>query len=289
MQKVLAHLLIVLLPALCYSQPNEQDELVFESAVEWLNRKLNYIYHDGTAQKWWVNSFFVNDQKEVTFKNVYTSNPRSVTIHEKVYHARIFKMSDINPYQISIRDIPKNQGRIVKGKLLELKTVDLEKNIRHTINERTGTPVSFVQISFPTIMIDSISDYAEIVKNKFQEAIIAATKVYATNNFIQNKQRMIKIMTGSFMSEDGMEMESSKRFDNVLSISITDSENYLVFNPSDNLFYLTNISNNGVSFETFSMVENEKILLQNTKNPDDIISIETENSFMFRGKLFYKK
>ncbi len=287
--RVPACFLIFLIPFLGFSQPKAEDEVVFKSAVDWLNRKLNYIYHDGAAEKWWVNKFYVNENKYVTIKNTLTANPRSVSIKEKTFHSRTFQIQDINPYQITITDIGRNQGRIVKGKLLELKTVDLKKSIHHTINDRTGTDVSFVQISFPTFMTDSIADYAESVQAKLKEAIIAATRVYASGSLEENKKKIFEIMEGSFTNEAGDEMQTTRKFENVISLSNNDSENYFVYTPSDQLFYLTSISNEGVVSKKYQLVSGDKIVLQNVEDGEDIISMETVNSFTFSGKLYYKK
>ncbi len=281
--------LTLLLPILSFAQPNAEDEVIFKSAVDWLNRKLNYIYHDGAADKWWVNKFYVNENKYVTIKNTLTANPRSVSIRDKTFHARTFQIEDINPYQISITNIERNQGRIVKGKLMELKTVNLKKSIHHRINDRTGTDVSFVQISFPTFMTDSIADYAETVQAKLKEAIIAATKVYASSSFLENKAKIFEVMEGSFTNAEGDDLQTARKFDNVLSISKNDSENYFVYTPADQLFYLTSISNNGVAIKKYRLNTDNRIILENLENEEDIISLETTNSFNFNGKLYYKK
>ncbi|MEP5612255.1 MAG: hypothetical protein ABJP45_08395 [Cyclobacteriaceae bacterium] len=289
MQKVLVYLLIILSPVLSFSQPNEQDELVFRSAVDWLNRKLEYIYHDEVSQKWWLNRFFVNEEKEVTIKNTHTANPRSVSIKEKIFHTRNFKIEDVNPYQISMRKIERNQGRIVKGTLIELKTVENRKNIHHKINDRRGTDVSFVQISLPSFMTDSIPDFAESVRTKLKEAIIAATKVYASSSLIENKNKIFAILEGSYTNDLGDEMQGTKRFDNVVSLGGGTSENYFVYTPSDNLFYITSLSSQGVTFKKYRLIQNEKIVLQNIEIEDDLITFETINSFTFNGQLYYRK
>ena len=82
-----------MLPILCYAQSTEDDELTFQSAIDWLDRKLNYIYFDEVAQKWWLNNFYVNEKKEVTIKNIYTDKPRTANIKEKTYLIRKFKNS----------------------------------------------------------------------------------------------------------------------------------------------------------------------------------------------------
>jgi len=289
MQKALIYPLIVLSPVLSFSQPNEQDELIFQSAVDWLNRKLEYIYYDEVSQKWWLNRFYVNKEKEVTIKNTHTSHPRSVSIKEKTFHTRGFKIQNINPYQISLRKIERNQGRIVKGTLLELKTVDNRKDIHQKINERTGTDVSFVQISLPSFMTDSIPNFAESVQAKLKEAIIAVTKVYASGSLEENKNKIFEIMVGSYENDNGEEMQGTKKFDNVISLGGGTSENYFVFTPADKFFYLTSLSSEGVTFKKYQLIQDEKIVLQNIESTEDLITFETLNSFTFNNQLYYRK
>ncbi len=279
----------MLLPTILAAQSASDDESTVQEAVEWLNTKLNYTYHDGHAQKWWINKFYVNEQKEVTIKNTLTGNPRSASIREKTFHTRTFKLQDINPYQIKISEIEKDQGRIVKGKLIDMRTFGRKRNIHHKINDRAGTDVSFVQISLPTFLIDSIADYAESVQAKLQEAIIASTRVYASENIQENKVKIFETMSGSFMNDEGDEIQTTPKFENVISLSSNDSENYFVYSPADNLFYLTSISNEGVMSKKYQLATGDRIILQNVENAEDVIGLETANSFTFSGKLFYRK
>ena len=289
MHKLLITLAILLSPLLSKTQPNEEDELVFKTAVEWLNRKLEYIYYDETSQKWWLNKFYVNENKYVTIKNTFTKNPRSASIREKTFHTRTFQIENINPNRISTRKIEKNQGRIVKGTLLELKTVNNRKDIHHRINDRKGTDVSFLQISLPSFLTDSIPDYAETIQAKLQEAIIAATKVYSASTLEENKSKIFKILTGTFTSNDGDEMQGIKKFENVISLGSADTENYFVFTPSENLFSLTSLSNDGILVKKYQLLDNEKLVLQNIEESEDLISFETTNSFVFDNRLFFRK
>lgn len=289
MRKVLLHI-VLLLPLLSFSQSAEDDEITFHSAVDWLDQKLNYIYYDNVAQKWWLNKFYVNEEKEVTVKNIFTSKPRSANIKEKVYLIRKFKITDINPYQMTITKIATNQGRIVKGKMLELRTFSNKKSVHKTVNARRGSDVSFLQISFPTFMTDSIADYAELVRVKLKEAIIASTKVYASPEVAGNKSKIFQIFDGNFQSEEGLKLSASAKFENVVNVRLQEgTENYFGFNPSSNLFYLTSVSNEGVVTKQYELVPGSILMLQNPMQKTDVIAFETLNTIRLNGTIFYRE
>lgn len=281
---------ILIIPLFGFSQSDEDDELTFQSAIEWLDRKLNYIYFDEVSQKWWLNKFYVNEKKEVTVKNIFTNKPRSANIKEKVYLIRKFDIKTINPYNIEIREVYSNQGRIVKGKVLELTTFAHQRSVHNTVDGRRGSDVSFVQISFPSFMTDSIADYAELVQSKFKEAIIASTKVYAVDNVEENKNKILNIMQGKFSSDNDEAITATKKYSNVISIDLgTESQNYFGFSPSDSLFYFSTISDQGSATKNYQLVQTEKLILRNVKDSSDFIEFTTLNSFRLEGKVYYRE
>ncbi|MEQ9405786.1 MAG: hypothetical protein RIM99_19500 [Cyclobacteriaceae bacterium] len=289
MRKLLLYITL-LIPLTGFSQSVEDDELTFRSATDWLDRKLNYIYYDEESQKWWLNKFYVNEQKEVTIKNIFTNKPRSANIKEKVYLIRKFDIRTINPYKIEIRKIDTNQGRIVKGKLLELHTFSGERSVHKTVNGRRGSDVSFIQISFPTFLTDSIADYAELVEGKFKEAIIAATKVYADADVQTNRKTIFDLLNGNFVSQSGNKMKASRRFDNVISLEkSSESANYFGYDPARKLFYLTTISDSGTTTSYYELLSGEKLLLQNTLKARDVIEFETLNTFRMGDTIYYRE
>lgn len=286
----LAFTLLILLPLASFSQSAEDDEITFHAAIDWLDRKLNYIYFDQLAQKWWLNKFYVNNDKEVTIKNIHTSKPRSANIKEKVYLIRTFNVQDINPYNMKISEIASDQGRIVKGKMLELRTFSNEKAVHKTVNGRRGSDVSFVQIAFPTFMTDSISDYAELVESKLKEAIIASTKVYASANLADNKSKIFGILAGNFISKEGARLMAELKFENVINLQMAEGvDSYFGFNPSKELFYLTRISNDGVLTTEYRLTPGNKLLLQNPARKGDFIEFETINTIRLGGMVFYRE
>ena len=288
MKKVM--IIFLFLPYWGFSQSAEDDDLTFQSAVDWLDRKLNYYYFEDGSQKWWLNKFYVNEKREVTIKNIHTAKPRSANIKEKVYHIRKFNIEDINAYNIKISEIKQNQGRIVKGKLLELHTFGNKRVVHNTTDGRRGSDVSFIQLSFPTFMTDSIADYAELVQSKFKEAIIAATKVYASESIEENKKAIFNILKGSFVSKDGERIKIESVFENVISLNETPTEKvFFGFNDSSETFYITKISSEGSETKNYELQSGETILLQNKVDKGDVIVFETIHSFRLSGTNFYRE
>ncbi len=282
--------LLTLIPALSFAQSAEDDEITFQAAIDWLDRKLNYIYFDDVAQKWWLNKFYINDKKEVTVKNIFTDKPRSANIKEKVYLIRTFQLEDINPYQMSIVDIETNQGRIAKGKLLELHTFEHKNSIRKTIDGRRASNTSFVQISFPTILTDSIPEYADIVRSKLAEAIIASTKIYKVPGLEENKEKIFEILDGRFQTDGGEKLEATKRFENVVKMNFGDeTEDFFGFDNSTNTFFVTTISLGSTRTNTYTLLPGNKLSLQNTEKKSDLIEFETVNSVRINGKVYYRE
>lgn len=280
----------LLVPTLALCQSTIDDQVTFRAALDWLDRKLNYYYYDETAQKWWLNRFYVNEQKEVTIKNIATDKPQSANIKEKVYLIRKFRIQDINPYSMEIRDITTSQGRIARGKLLEIRTFSNQKKIHKTVDGRRATTTSFVHISFPTFMTDSIANYANLVKGKLAEAIVASTKVYASGNVIEDKNTILKIMEGTFSAKDGATFTGVKRYKNTLRLSFDEqSEQFFGYDLKERLFYLIKINNEGTKTAYYELVGGEKLILRNTSTPDDMITFETLNTVRLMDTQYYRQ
>lgn len=286
MKKSLTYFVLVL-PFIGFCQPTEEDEKTFLAAVKWLEDKLTYNYQDPVSKKWWVNSFYINEEKEVTVKNIFTSSPNSVNLKEREFHQRTFNIKNINPNRITINDTKMSHGRIVKGKRLELHTFGNRKDIHHKINNRTGTDLPFFQFSFPESMADSIADQ---VKAKLAEAIIATTRIYASQNFEENKNKILQILTGTFKSTEGKVIQAVRKFEHVILLSISEtSENYFGFLPNENLFHVTSISDLGVESKRFQFASGNDLVLQNMDNPEELIEFETSYSFKMDGNLYFRE
>ncbi|MEO1255062.1 MAG: hypothetical protein AAFY41_09280 [Bacteroidota bacterium] len=271
-----------------YAQMSEDDKVTYQAAVDWLDTKLNYVYYDDVSGKWWNNTFYINDEKEVTVKHISSEKPNTANIRSKNYSIRTFKLTDINPYTIKITNEEDSKGRIVKGKTLEIRTFGNVKSIHKKINNRRGSSTSFLFFSFPEFLNDSLANYASIVKSKLYEAIIASTQVYSSS-LEENVKTVLKTLNGTFKGEDGSEWKTEQIFPNTLKISnTTNNRSFFGFDSIEGLFYYTNISEKGITTIRYQLVESEKINLKEIGGSSEIL-IETLNSFNKNGINYFRQ
>lgn len=288
MKRLLASILFLSLLTISFAQMSEDDEVTYQSAIDWLDSKLNYVYYDDVSGKWWNNTFYVNDKKEVTIKHISSDKPNTANINQKNYTIRTFSLADINPYDIIIREEEDSRGRIVKGKVLEIRTFGREKSIHKKINTRRGSSTSFLFFSFPEFLNDSIADYAQVVKSKLTEAIISSTKVYASS-YDENIKKFFNTLSGSFKNEKGETWESEQIFPNTLKITTDPSKReFFGYDSKKKLFYHTSISNEELNTIYYKPGEGYKLLVTEIDGSSSII-IETQNSFKINGVDYFRQ
>lgn len=179
---------------------NAKDSVSIESTISWLERKMTFNYYDPTNQHWWVNRFQSNEDGTYTIKNIAAKHPDKVL--EKKYHNRTFNLYDLNPHSVSVLDIPKDQGRFVKGKIVRVQCFGDEKKIAVKKDGITGSKVGFIHVSIPQILIDSSDVYAEKLKNKLAEAAFLDARLFNTNNLEENITSAFNAFRGRYISED---------------------------------------------------------------------------------------
>ena len=279
--------LLFLIPIISYGQTPEEDEVIFQSAVDWLDSKLNYIYYDEVGEKWWNNTFYINDKKEVTIKHIASSKPNTANIQNKTYTIRSFRIQDINPQSLKVSKIKETKGRLVKGDMLELRTFGFQDLIHKTINKRRGSSTSFLFLSFPEILNDSLANYAEIVKQKFEEAIMASTRIYPSGDDADRDQ-IFSILNGSFETAEGQQWKASEAKKNVLKIETGDDPiQYFGFDERKKQFYLLEIGDSGFDYIYFQL--NNESILSLSSDSTAIFQFSTLNSFKYKGQEFHRK
>ncbi|WP_424961933.1 hypothetical protein [Ekhidna sp.] len=269
------------------AQSPEQDEILFQSAMDWLDSKLNYVYYDDVGEKWWSNTFYINNDREVTIKHIASDKPNTANIRSKTYTIRTFRIQDINPKSLKITEVAKTKGRLVKGKMLELRTYGFQDLIHKTINNRRGSSTSFLFLSFPEVLNDSISNYAEIVKQKLEQAILASTKVYPKNAEGDIKT-IFTILEGDFKSDEGQPWNVQKVKPDVLKIDQgTGNIEYFGFDQDQQQFYLLDINSEGVKIQFYVMSNEGNLSLSSTE--ETVFTFHTLHSFSFKGKRFFRQ
>lgn len=287
MKRIFLSLLISIIGFDLSAQSLEENELRYSNAIDWLNSKLNYLYYDDVNEKWWNNTFYINENKLVTIKHISSSKPNTVDISDKTYVVRTFELADIDPKSLKISKIEQSNGRIVKGSMLELRTFGFQDLIRKTINRRKGSSTSYLFLSFPEVLNDSLDNYAYIVQEKFSEAILASTSMYASRDG-SDENRIIEVLTGTFQTPGLYQWEAKPIYPNVLEIQHGNNERmYLGYEEDSKKFYMLDIAPKGTSTQYLKLKNDEKLVLQS--DTTELLRIETAHSFIFKGEEYIRK
>ncbi|WP_420318036.1 hypothetical protein [Ekhidna sp.] len=282
----------LLISAFCsclgFAQTPQQDDVIYKSAIDWLNGKLNYVYFDSKGQQWWKNTFYANEDKQITIKHIVSEKPNTAHIENKTYTIRTFNIQDINPNSLKITDIKKTRGRIVEGQMLELRTFNFQDLIHKKINNRKASSTSFLFLSFPKDITDSIANYAEIVKVKFEEAIWATTQIYPSD-YEHDIDRIISVLTGSFQTKEGAIWKTELVRPHVLKLDRGNGNiEYFGYDNNDHRFYLITITAQGIVEQHFTLENDELLILSGEDNPA-VFEITNQNAFKFLNRLFFRQ
>lgn len=282
-------LLIFLIPLFAFPQSPEEDQVKLQSALEWLDSKLNYIYYDNVSEQWWNNTFYVNDSNEATIKHIASNKPNTANIKNKTYTIRRFKIEDIDPRSLKIAEIKESRGRMVKGEMLELRTFSFAESIKKSINNRKASSTSFLFLSFPETLVDSLSNYAEIVKSKFLEAILASTQIYASGDDDTDIQTIINTLSGTFKSDNGDVWDTNLVQTNVLRLDRNNGDiEYFGYDTNDQQFYLVSISEKGTKRINYELADETRLIL-NGQDGQESLLIETPHSFKIGEMEFFRQ
>lgn len=161
---------------------------------------MTFNYFDPTNQHWWVNRIQANGDGSYVIKNIAAKHPDKVL--EKVYHNRRLNLFDLNPNAMSIINLPSDQGRFVKGKIVRAECFTDEKPIQVIKDGRAGSKVGFIHIAVPEILLDSVSTYAEDLKNNLAKAAFLNARLYNANNIEDNISAAFRAFRGKYVSED---------------------------------------------------------------------------------------
>ena len=182
------------------AQTLEQDSTSLAITMDWLERKLNYNYYDATNEQWWVNVIQENENGAYTIKNISAKHPKHVT--EKVYYQRSFFMWDLNPKTVSVSEVPKDMGRFIKGKLVRLEGFKGENQISTTKDGIKGSNVSYLHISIPGFLEDSLQDYSQLMKERLSTALYLNARVFNSKDVKKNEATVFQTLRGNYINED---------------------------------------------------------------------------------------
>lgn len=182
------------------AQSVTEDSVTAESAFKWVERKLTFNYYDPTNQNWWVNRLHKNDDGSVTLINIAAEHPEKVL--EKMYHLRRFFLYDINPNATTVVEIPKDQGRFVKGRIVRLQGFGDENKIATKKDGIVGSNVSFIHISVPAFLEDSLQNYAFELKDRIQQLLTLDARLVKSGDEKKDRLAILNAWKGNYVNED---------------------------------------------------------------------------------------
>ncbi len=247
MRFLLSLLSLCLFSIAVFCQSKEEDRVVLEQTAEWLEQKLTYHYYNIDDEEWWNNRFdFDPLTLKVTIRNISSENLGA--IQDRTHMQRIFEFGDLNPYTINIEEAKTNSGRLVKGKTIRVGTYQQAKDISQIKNGTVPSSASFLYLSIPKAYDDSTSNYAETIVDKFEEAILLATKIYHTERFESDAAQLVSVLEDDrFLSPNNMSLSINKIFDDALELEQYDVNDqlirkaYLKINPDQKTVQWVNI------------------------------------------------
>lgn len=182
------------------AQTAEQDSVSYDALFKWVERKLTYDYFDPTNQHWWVNRFQPNLNGSIVIKNIAAEHPKRVL--EKVYHLRQFFLYDLNPNTISVIEAPVDQGRFVKGRIVRMEGFGDEKKIATKKDGVVGSDVSFIHISVPAFLEDSLQNYAFELQAKLKQLTYLSARLINANDVKKNSESIFSALRGNYVNQD---------------------------------------------------------------------------------------
>jgi len=182
------------------AQTAEQDSVSYDALFKWVERKLTYDYFDPTNQHWWVNRFQPNLNGSIVIKNIAAEHPKRVL--EKVYHLRQFFLYDLNPNTISVIDAPVDQGRFVKGRIVRMEGFGDEKKIATKKDGVVGSDVSFIHISVPAFLEDSLQNYAFELQAKLKQLTYLSARLLNAKDPKKNNEAVFSALRGNYVNQD---------------------------------------------------------------------------------------
>lgn len=173
-----------------------QDE---QRSINWLKKNLNYSYLNHEQGKWWLNKFeLIIESGILHIQNASTENPAKMS--GKSWIDRRVKLTQLDPYSISINPIYENKGRIVKGSVLIIHAMDHQKSIGKTIDARTASSESFLQFAIPNQLQETSPNFIDSLKFHLEQIIEWDSKTTKGMDLESNLESVFNVMTGRFLN-----------------------------------------------------------------------------------------
>ncbi|MFY0600923.1 MAG: hypothetical protein JXR03_14710 [Cyclobacteriaceae bacterium] len=252
-----------------FCQIPQIDSVQFEEHIAYLERKLNFTYYSEDQQLWWINKFNYSEEREqIQIRHISTKSLGKVV--GKKYNINSVKLSDLNPFNLTISKSKEAQGRFVKGYELSLHTVKGRRLIRKEQNSQRLTPRSFIYISLPEFLNDNEVGASDSVFIAFQNVINHASTIYNQKDDEANFKIIFETLLGNhhYDDENGEVKRYGEKFNDYM-ISFEDYQerqklkNVLFgYDPINNRYYeLTIMSDGSQSILYFTIEEGKELAL----------------------------
>ncbi len=204
----------------CFGQDSEATSEPLKESIQWLKDKLTYNYYNESDSEWWLNRFSYNTKSQtITIKNI--ASPRLESVSDKTYLQLNFRLEELNPFSIQIQKNTSNMGRLVKGKVIRVEAY--EKVIKRVKNGRLTTNQSFIYVSVPAFMEDSLEQFSQSIAHQLERAITLATKVH-NKGTEANIITLRKLLLGKFTDGAETTWDITEVFTNTFEIRVLHAE-----------------------------------------------------------------
>ena len=171
--------------------------------------------------------------------------------------------------------------------MLELRTFGFQELIHKTINNRRGSSTSYLFLSFPEVLTDSISDYAEIVRSKLEIAINASTRLYPRDNE-NDIETILSILTGSFESDGSIEWTGTLIQENVLKVEGAKGLiRYFGYDKNKEQFYTVEITSEQMKTQYLTLEAKDQYRLK--LGEETVMEFYSLHSFSYRNQDYFRK
>ena len=254
------------------------------SSLKWLKSKLNYAYYNSDQGKWWLNKFEFNDKDVIHIQNASTENPRKIS--GKVWIDRRVKLTDLDPYSITIDQVIENKGRIVRGKVLVINAINREKRISKTLDGRAATPETFLQFSIPYQVEDTARNFSDSLKFHLIQAIETSSRVLSSGNVDDDVKMVFEVLRGEFFS-GSVTRRYYPMFDNIIEyedkVGVKPVRKGFFGYSDNNGFFESIITDYGHELTYYQIEGGSNLVLKDKNGSAQGIKVESLHHFKVTG------
>jgi len=172
-----------------------------EVSLAWLAEHLDYQYYNEDQGKWWINRFDYSPEKSsVRIQNASANHPRDAGSKQWIH--RKLALSQLDPRSVTVDEVLKHRGRIVKGKVLVVYTVGKDRIINKSIDGVVASSESFLQFAIPEKVLENQGYFADSLRYHLQSAIFASASLEVSGWKTSDTKLVFEALKGEFQCPD---------------------------------------------------------------------------------------